>query len=57
MKNIIPITMIPIFLTSCTLSMIQTDTHGTASDVVDDTSTSSPDIKPDVNLSLPVKPL
>lgn len=32
------------FLNSCTLQMIQTDTHGTANNVVDDKTTESPNL-------------
>ena len=42
-------------LFSCTLSMIMTDTHGTATDVVDENQAASPDIKADI--SVPVSAL
>ena len=37
---------------SCTYSMIMTDTHGTATDVVDDTNSTTADVKP--NLEIPL---
>lgn len=45
-------------LGSCTLSMIMTDTHGTASDVVDSAPTSTADVKPviEVPLTIPLTP-
>ncbi len=51
MKNII----ILFLLTGCTINIFQTDTHGSASDVVDETSTISPDIKPEI--SVPLSPI
>jgi hypothetical protein len=39
----------------CTLSIIQTDTHGTATDVVDSAATSDAEVDPDI--SIPVKPI
>lgn len=40
-------------LTSCTINIIQTDTHGQAEDVVD--SDPSTDVKPQTDLSIPFK--
>lgn len=42
-------------LTSCTYSIILTDTHGTATDVVD--SDPKNEVEADPNLNVPVKPL
>jgi len=39
---------------ACTISIILTDTHGTATDIVDDTPTT--DVKADANVQVPVKP-
>ncbi len=46
------ITLCLIGFTGCTFNIIQTDTHGVASDVVDDTSTN--DVKPQTDLSIPL---
>lgn len=40
-----------VMLCSCTMSIILTDTHGSASDVVDQTSRVDPDIEADVDVS------
>jgi len=37
-------------LDSCTLSFTNVDTHGTATDLVDETQTASPDVKTDLTL-------
>lgn len=42
-------------LGGCTISIIQTDTHGVATDVVDETATT--EAKTDADLNIPVKPL
>lgn len=52
MQNTILISLL-LLLSACTINIMQTDTHGTASDVVDSTSKSDADIQTD--LSLPVK--
>lgn len=41
------------FLSSCTLSFTNISTHGSATDLVDEEQTASPDVKP--NISLPIK--
>lgn len=43
-------------LCSCTYSVILTDTHGTATDVVDETSTPTADIKPNINVTPSLTP-
>lgn len=53
MKPYAIILLVPV-VTCCTLSVIQTDTHGTASDVVDSTPSTTADVKPDVDLSIPM---
>jgi len=40
-----------IFITACTVNIIQTDTHGTASDVVDDVTKTTPTIDPEFSYS------
>ena len=42
-------------LSSCTITQTMVHTEGTASDVVDETETTSPDVKPTTNLTIPVK--
>ncbi len=39
-----------LILCSCTISFQNIDTHGTASDVVDENQTASPDIKTDLTI-------
>ncbi len=41
--------------TSCTINLIQTDTHGIAEDIGDPTSKT--EVEADPNLTIPVKPL
>lgn len=43
------------FVTSCTLSFSNADTHGTASDVIDSEPKADAQVSP--TLSVPVKPL
>lgn len=43
---------LPAILTGCTISIIQTDTHGAAEDIVDNTS--SQRVEPETNLSVPL---
>lgn len=54
MKKISCLILFTMLTACCSLSMIQTDTHGTASDVVDDTLTPSTTVTPTV--TIPVKP-
>lgn len=44
-----------IVTSGCTISMQNISTHGTATDLIDEDQTATPDIKTD--LSLPIKPL
>ena len=41
-------------LSSCTYSITMVHTEGTASDVVDETATNSPDVRPDI--TIPITP-
>jgi len=41
--------------TSCTYSVIVTDTHGSAEDVVDQTSSVDPDVDADITANVPVR--
>jgi len=43
-----------IFLLSCTISIIQTDTHGTAEDVVDSTPTTTTETDADLSIPIPI---
>lgn len=42
-----------LFVTSCTVTVSMAHTEGTASDVIDDTAATSPDISPTIDLPLP----
>lgn len=44
-----------IFFSGCTLSIILTDTHGTATDVVDSTPTT--ETKTDADVDIPLSPV
>jgi hypothetical protein len=50
MKYLINI-VLALSLTACTLNIIQTDTHGTATDVVDDTTKASSTVDPEFSYS------
>ncbi len=41
-----------IFMTACTYNVILTDTHGVATDIVDETSSAQADIKPNIEIPL-----
>ncbi len=43
-------------LCSCTLSFQNIDTHGTATDLVDDTQSASPNVSPNVSVPVSVLP-
>jgi hypothetical protein len=47
----IVLTATVLFFSGCTLSIIQTDTHGVSSDVVDDTNETEADADVDVPVS------
>lgn len=47
------ICIIILFVVSCTVNVSMAHTEGTASDVIDDTATTSPDISPTIDLPLP----
>lgn len=51
--RILFIGLLTLIASGCTISIIQTDTHGSAEDVVDSTPTTSTDAKAD--LDIPVK--
>lgn len=55
MRKWMPILMI-LCLPACTLNLIQTDTHGTASDVVDSDPRTDPTVDANANVSLPLAP-
>ncbi len=49
--KLLEISIVMMFFTSCTLSFTNISTHGTATDLVDEEQTTSPDVKP--NISIP----
>lgn len=51
MTNLL-IVVLGLFMAACTINMIQTDTHGTASDVVDSDAKANADIKADATIPL-----
>jgi hypothetical protein len=56
MKKILPMWLVVnSMLCSCSISMQNISTHGTATDLVDEMQTTTPDITAD--LDIPVKPL
>lgn len=52
----IALTVLITSLSSCTLSYQTICTHGTASDVVDETQTATPDVKADVTANVSAVP-
>jgi hypothetical protein len=44
--------LLPIILTGCTYSVTLAHTEGTASDLIDEEQTTSPDVRPTVTLPL-----
>ena len=54
--KIIYIISTALFLSSCTLSMNQTDTHGTATQVGEDSPQTNPTINPNVNIPVSAAP-
>lgn len=55
MHKFIPIYLLASALCSCTLSFQNIDTHGTATDLVDENQTASPNVSPRINI--PLSPL
>jgi hypothetical protein len=55
MKNLIFAMLMTLGLASCTLSFQNIDTHGTATDLVDENQATSPNVSP--SFSLPLDPL
>jgi hypothetical protein len=56
MKKLLISLMLPLLLCSCTLSFQNIDTHGTASDLVDDTLSTTPNVSPNINVPVSVAP-
>lgn len=52
-KSLIPVFLLSAMMWGCTYSVIQTDTHGSASDVVDEEQTSNPNVAPVVSIPMP----
>lgn len=48
--------LVVLCLPACTLNLIQTDTHGTASDVVDSDPRTDPTVDANANVTLPIAP-
>lgn len=48
--------VLSLLLTGCTINVSNVDTHGVASDVIDDVSTTSPDITADISVPVSVTP-
>jgi len=56
-KKLLTLLVLPLLLlSSCTLSFQNIDTHGTASDLVDDTMSTTPNISPNINVPVSVAP-
>ena len=54
MKRLILLAILPLVLVGCTLSFSNIDTHGTATDVLDEEQGASPTISP--TLTVPISP-
>lgn len=53
--NKIYVLALSVLLTGCTISFTNVDTHGTASDVVDDTMSTPTTVSPDI--TVPISPI
>lgn len=53
MKRLMWLVLLPLALVSCTLSFSNVDTHGTATDLIEEEQAASPDVSP--TLSVPTK--
>jgi len=54
MKKFLFLIMVCCFLTSCTYNISMAHTEGTASDVIDDTQSNTPDVSP--TITVPISP-
>ncbi len=52
MKNLFLLSMIALFLASCTISFQNISTHGTATDLVDENQAATADVKPVISVPL-----
>lgn len=60
MKGYLIFLVISMFITACTVSLSNIDSvniGGSQTDTVDEQQSPTNDVKPDLNLSIPVKPL
>jgi len=55
MKKLLMLLALPLLLASCTMTFQNIDTHGTATDLVDENLSTTPTVQ--TNLNLPVNPL
>lgn len=56
MHKLLLITLIAVFVSSCTLSFQNIDTHGTATDLVDENQATSPTISPTITVPVSAVP-
>lgn len=54
-ENCLAVVFVTLALTGCTLSFQNIDTHGTATDLVEETQSATPNVSP--SLTLPVNPM
>lgn len=52
MNRLICLLILPFLLVGCTLSFSVVDTHGTASDLIDEQQAASPTVSPDIELPI-----
>jgi hypothetical protein len=50
MNRLICLVILPLLLVGCTLSFSIVDTHGTATDLIDEEQTATPNVSPTVNV-------
>lgn len=55
MKKMISAAAVSLLLNGCTLSFQNVSTHGTATDLIDETQTNTPDVSP--NIEVPIQPV
>lgn len=56
MKKLLILLALPLLLSSCTLSFSNIDTHGTASDLVDENLSTDPTVDPNINVPMSIVP-
>lgn len=50
MNRLICLVILPLLLVGCTLSLSIVDTHGTATDLIDEEQTATPNVSPTMNV-------